>query len=213
MEVLDAIEVRHSIRKYTEEPVSDDDLMTMLRAATIAPNAGNRQGWHFIAVKNKDVLGRMKESIRAQTEELASLAEETGMKKEAREMRGRLPLMVFFATAPVTVAVCERQDPPDGMGQILLKKGLSDDEIERLRPSRMMQSIGAAVENLMLTAVSLGYGTCWMTGPLIAVKQLEGILDVKPPFRLVALIPIGRPAQTPSTRPRKPLPEVVTIIR
>ncbi len=212
MEVLDAIQARHSIRKFTDDPVDSGDLIAMLRAATLAPNPSNRQQWRFIAVQNKDVLRRMREAIQARAQEMISFAEDHGMMEEARELRGRLTNSSFFETAPATIAACERIDPPDARARVFQAQGLSDAEIDNRLPSRAIQGIGAAIENLMLVAVSLGYGTCWMTSPMIAVHELEKILQVEPPFRLVALVPIGRPAQSSAGRPRKLLEEVVAII-
>ena len=212
MEVIDAIETRTSIRKFGDDPVEDEDLKTMLRAATRAPNPGNRQQWHFIVVKNKDVLRQMREAVESETWKLIEAAKERHMMEEAKEVRSRLSVFLFFEDAPLTIAVCERIDPPDGRARIWQAMGLSPSEIDRLRPARVLQGIGAAIENLTLAAISLGYGTCWMTGPLIAVHQLEEILEVKPPHRLIALIPVGRPAQHPALRPRKSVEEVMSVI-
>jgi nitroreductase len=50
---------RRSIRKYTDEPVSDDDLKNLLKAAMAAPSAGNQQSWEFVAVRDRDTLNTM----------------------------------------------------------------------------------------------------------------------------------------------------------
>ena len=47
---------RRSIRKYTNQPVSDDDIEKILRAAMAAPSAGNQQPWEFIIIKDKKLL-------------------------------------------------------------------------------------------------------------------------------------------------------------
>jgi hypothetical protein len=47
MDVMEAILTRRSIRKYTGEPVSEEDLQTILRAGSYAPSAHNYQPWHF----------------------------------------------------------------------------------------------------------------------------------------------------------------------
>jgi len=50
MDALEAIFTRRSIRAYTSEPVSEEDLKVILEAAMNAPSASNRQPWHFIVV-------------------------------------------------------------------------------------------------------------------------------------------------------------------
>lgn len=52
-EVLDAIWSRRSVRRFTDEPVSDDDLENILRAAQMAPSAGNLQAYDFVVVRNQ----------------------------------------------------------------------------------------------------------------------------------------------------------------
>ena len=56
MDVTKAILSRRSIRKYTEEPVSDDDIEALLSAAMHAPSAVNEQPWHFVTIKDRKIL-------------------------------------------------------------------------------------------------------------------------------------------------------------
>lgn len=51
-----------------------------------------------------------------------------------------------------------------------------------------------------------------MTGPLVAYRELEEILGVDAPWELVALVPLGVPADLPSSRPRRGLEEIVTFL-
>lgn len=53
MDLFEALRTRRSIRKYTEEPVSDDDLHHILDAAMHAPSAVNEQPWHFVIVRDE----------------------------------------------------------------------------------------------------------------------------------------------------------------
>lgn len=56
MEVLDAIFTRRSIRRFTGEPIAEEDMKKILRAGFSAPSAHNRQPWHFVVVRDKDTL-------------------------------------------------------------------------------------------------------------------------------------------------------------
>jgi nitroreductase len=56
MDALTAIFTRHSIRKYTDQPVSDDTVRILLQAAMSAPSARNEQSWEFIVIRNKETL-------------------------------------------------------------------------------------------------------------------------------------------------------------
>ena len=50
---------RHSIRRYTPDPVSSDDVKTILEAALLAPSSKSKRPWQFIVVENKDKLERL----------------------------------------------------------------------------------------------------------------------------------------------------------
>ena len=53
---MENILTRRSIRKYTDDPVSDDQVTELLRAAMAAPSAGNQQPWQFVVVRDRAVL-------------------------------------------------------------------------------------------------------------------------------------------------------------
>jgi len=61
-ELIDTIYSRRSIRRYTEEPVSEEQIKTLLEAAMAAPSASNRKPWHFVVVTERETLGRLAEA-------------------------------------------------------------------------------------------------------------------------------------------------------
>jgi len=61
MDALDVIFTRRSIRRYTDESVSESDLKTILEAGMNAPSASNRQSWHFIVVNTREKLNAITE--------------------------------------------------------------------------------------------------------------------------------------------------------
>ena len=56
MEVMKAILTRRSIRQYTAQPVPDEVITDLLRAAMSAPSAGNQQAWQFVVVDDRQIL-------------------------------------------------------------------------------------------------------------------------------------------------------------
>ena len=58
---MDAIFHRTSIRKYTGQPVEDDKIQRLLRAAMAAPSAGNQQPWEFYVVTDREALRELSE--------------------------------------------------------------------------------------------------------------------------------------------------------
>ena len=56
MDTMESIFGRRSIRKYTDQVVTDDIVTQLLKAGMYAPSAGNQQSWEFVIVKNKETL-------------------------------------------------------------------------------------------------------------------------------------------------------------
>ena len=56
MEAIEAILTRRSVRRFSPQPVSEDEITLLLRAAMQAPSAGNAQPWHFVVVTERSAL-------------------------------------------------------------------------------------------------------------------------------------------------------------
>jgi nitroreductase len=63
MEVLQAIKDRRSIRKYTEEPVTENQLNQILEAGRWAPSRGNSQPWKFIVIDDSQIRNELADTI------------------------------------------------------------------------------------------------------------------------------------------------------
>lgn len=63
-ETLQTIKARRSVRAYTEQQVSAEDLNLILEAATYAPNGMHLETWHFTAIQNKEVLKELNDKIK-----------------------------------------------------------------------------------------------------------------------------------------------------
>lgn len=63
-EILKTIKSRRSVRAYTEQQISQEDLSTILEAATYAPSGMGLQTWHFTAIQNGAVLEELNEKIK-----------------------------------------------------------------------------------------------------------------------------------------------------
>jgi nitroreductase len=60
-ELIQTIFARRSIRKYTDEPVTEEQIETLLKAAMAAPSASNRKPWHFVVVTKREKLDELAE--------------------------------------------------------------------------------------------------------------------------------------------------------
>ena len=59
LNILEGIFTRRSVRNFTGKIVDDKTLLTILKAGSYAPSAKNKQPWHFIVVKNKEILEQL----------------------------------------------------------------------------------------------------------------------------------------------------------
>lgn len=59
MELLEGIRTRRSIRKYTDQPVTREQLREIIKAGTMAPSGLNNQPWRFVTVQNTEILHKL----------------------------------------------------------------------------------------------------------------------------------------------------------
>lgn len=71
----------------------------------------------------------------------------------------------------------------------------------------LWQNAGIAVEHMVLKAVDLGLGSCWVG--IVDREKAKKILKLEDRYDIVALLPIGYPDQEPSPRTRLPMNEIL----
>ena len=187
----------------------------MLNAARMAPSGGNSQPWQFIVVYNKKKIAEMVNTIRKKINDLPKLLNGCIENSEVESwfLANRFKRWsLFFSEAPITIAVLVKYFERRYV-KCFTKKGLDLFEANKYFGFVEIQSVGAAIENLLLAAHRLGYGACWMNVPFVAKDELKKILGVKSPWDLIAMIPVGIPDHTyaPLRQRRKKLQEIVTF--
>jgi len=208
MELIEAIKKRRSIRKFKSDKIPKKDIYDIVQAACLAPSAHNKQMWRFIAISNKDILIEMKKAIMNEIEKISNWPE---LKEAGVRAKGMRAYSTFFVKAPLVFAVLVK--PYHSMVDEILKlEGLRKGQSELLSSHVEIQSVAAAVENLLLAAAEKGYGACWMCGPLIAAPVLDKILKIEKPWKLMALVPMGIPNQELKPKIVKKTEEVLEFI-
>jgi len=209
MDLFDAIKGRTSIRRFKQTPVPDEDIRKILDAGRLAPSANNTQPWSFLVIKDKETLKKMAGAVREMVDRMIPYAEDEKQAQRLGAYKGTY--YTFFENAPVVIAVfMEGYDA--GTDKLLARMGYPAEDIMRLRPLPGLQSVAAAIEHMQLALHALGYGSCWMTGPLVAQEAFEKLLGYGKDKFIAALMPIGVPDEHPQARPRKALEELVKRI-
>lgn len=209
MEIFECIDTRKTIRKYTDYIPTDDEIKRIINSARLAPAAMNTQNWKFLAVFNKDIKHKMAQAVLDKYDEITSgIDEET-----ARAVSSYKAHSTFFETAPVII-VCIEIKAPSFMGGVLEMAKYTQNEIANMRPDSYLLSMGGAVENMALSAHALGLSSCWMVAPVLAHGEFKKILNLGEDDKIVTILTIGKPyANNPNRAPKKPLEEVMEIVK
>lgn len=192
MDVLDAIRERRSIRNYKEDPIPQDVLTKILDAGRLAPSGKNAQPWRFVVVqgdKRAEMVQVMREGIAARKEE--------GIPPGSSEWTAKV-----MAQAPVTVFVFNVN------ADLFSVPGDVSDMFSCLVDT---QSIGAAIQNMLLAATELGVGSLWICDVFYACGELTAWLGEC--HQMVAAVALGYPDEGPGPRPRMSVDEVTTWVR
>jgi nitroreductase len=185
-ETLQTIQNRHSVRTFTDQEVSGEQIKVLLQAANEAPSAHNQQSWRFIVIRDQ------------KKQELANLV--TAKSSEFEKPASALLRMAArsILSAPVVIAVANTGDLIEhGTELFKIRKDMAKDFFRTME----IQSSAAAVENLLLAATSVGLSTVWL-GILFLIK--DDVLQFlgEPKGEFMAVIPVGYAAKS-GTGPQK----------
>ena len=196
MDFFETIRKRRSIRRFTDEPVHEKDLMAMLEAARLAPSPKNEQPWYFIVIRDRQEIENLRDMVNALLDAQIHAAENKAYKKSLKNRRFNA---VNVFDAPVVIVALTRPYPTaDPENQPIFNQGL--------------QAISAAIAQMHLAATALGYGGCWVVLPLeLGRIEIEAMLGVKKPWFAAAMLSIGVPSEEPSPAKRKPIEEIFTL--
>ena len=185
MEFKDVVFSRRSIRKYTNEPVSDEDLQYILECGISAPSGVNFQPWYFVAVRSKEQMERLCAVMSDSSDKLYDNLT-TRFKSHPEVAQESLAFIRRLGGAPVVILAFRHKTSYTKTDETIV------------------QSVSAALENIALAAADRGLGSCWMTAPIETADDTR-LQEMFAPEngRMVALMTIGHPAQTPPPVARK----------
>jgi coenzyme F420-0:L-glutamate ligase/coenzyme F420-1:gamma-L-glutamate ligase len=182
-ELLDLIKQRRSIRKYQPRPVSLEAIQGLLEAAQFAPSAHNAQPWRFIVLLSDSAKQKLTQAmIEAWLKDLkrdgAPAQQRSALTKTYTER---------FTQAPAVIIAC-----------LTLQNMMQYPDEQRQKNERDMavQSLAAAIQNLLLAAHAQGLATCWYCAPLFCKNVVRETLQIPADVEPQALITVGYPDET-----------------
>ena len=184
MDVRECLLTRRSVRKYKNEPLSDELLHRILEPAMAAPSAVNRQNWYFVVIRSSVAMYSFKSIMYRIMLGVQDFLKQR-FAKNPEVVEATKNFLVSLGNAPVCVLAFELKEEYNG-------------------DSGATQSVAAAIENLLLSAWSEGVGTCWMS-PHMSPELKEEVQRTFAPDKgeFVAAITMGWPDHEPKMPARK----------
>ena len=207
MDVLEAIETTRAVRRYTDEPVTDDEIMRCISAAIHGPSGGNIQPWQFLAVTDpavKRAIGDVYRRAYARyepavlkvrpplknAEDEAAFQRTLAASRHLAEHMGETPALVLVLMPNISMTLQDAEGPLD--------------------VGTPFASVYPAVQNFMLAARALGIGTTLTTVYRIYQDEVRAICRIPARYEIVALIPMGRPQGKFGRGRRRPAEQVTS---
>ena len=180
MSSLRTIYTRRSIRRYTNQPVASTLIDQLLDAAIWAPSAHNRQPWRFAVLTTPEAKERLANQMcaRLRADRLRDGDMIEVVEQDVNRSRERI------VSAPVVIIACLSMHDMDQY---------PDEPRASAERTMAIQSVSMAIQNLLLTAHSLGLGACWMCAPLFCPDVVRDALSLPGDWEAQALITIGYP--------------------
>ncbi len=213
-ELANLIKSRRSIRVWQDKEVTEELLTRAIELATWAPNAANQQNWRFYLIMNRAIIKEIADAVQASADRMAAWSESAKFGNATVRWQQRAS---FFRTAPAAIAIAAAQYQSIA-DQILAAREEGDSQARQMRQWRQVadsriQSVSSAVAYLLLILHQMGLGAIWMTGPIQAKGEIEKILKVPSEMDVVTFIPVGYPVGVPAPMTRKPVGEVLEVVR
>jgi PPOX class probable F420-dependent enzyme len=187
---------RRSVRAFATRPVPRAIVEEAIAAAGWAPSPHGSQPWRFAVVESQErreaLADAMAETWRAQLR--LDGQDETVVAARLEKSRDRL------RRAPVLIVPC------------LYLAGLDaypDADRQQAEETMAVQSLGAAVQNLLLSLYAAGVDAGWMCAPLFCPEVVQDALGLNADLIPHALIAVGFAAADPVRRSRRPLGELI----
>ena len=193
MSLLQGIRTLRSVRKFKHEPVTDDAIRSILKAATNAASGSNTQPWQFVVVRDPRVKARLTDPML--TTWLQRLGSGPGMSDRMKSVYDDATEMLRnTANVPAIIFCC------------------IDFDLSSKSEEVRYGSIFPAVQNLMLAAHALGLGSCLTAHGSTSTRgepEVKKILGIPDHIKVACLVYLGYPRVKLGPPKRKPVEQFI----
>ena len=190
------IQGRRSVRTFRPDPVPRALIERVLDAARWAPSPHGRMPWRFAVITTAETKARLADAMGETWQATLAMDQEPTAIVAQRLANSHERIR----DAPVLVLLCLYTGDLDHY---------PDRERQAAERTMAIQSLGAAAQNILLTAYHLGLDGGWMCAPLFCPDTVRAALELPDALEPHALLPLGYPARDPKRRPRLPLDQLV----
>lgn len=192
--LLDLLRKRRSVRNYTDQQVSEDEIMRLIEAAVQAPSGMNAQSWCFTMIQDPERLARIRRRIAAIYRCLLRMLDSRVSKFMLRMQVGREAVEVLEEARPLLEGIVDAQRSGGdrlfwGAPTLVVVHSPEEDPTG-------VESAHYAVANFMLMATTMGLGTC-LIGFLTAVAdqdpRVREYIELPEDHSLDAALVVGYP--------------------
>lgn len=202
MNVKEAIAARHSVRAFTKGTLREAEIVELLEAARNAPSSLNSQPWRFKVISDAADLAWFgtSEATRKQAWLAGAAAIIVCCVDLAHYVKDSQAAAFYFKENKIIEG-----EPMAGIEAYVAREEQSP-ELAKFAACAM--NLGIAVSFMMLRAVEMGLGTCWIG--MLDEANIKARFGLAPTQRVVSLLAVGHPAEgTVPPRIRKSLDEIV----
>jgi coenzyme F420-0:L-glutamate ligase/coenzyme F420-1:gamma-L-glutamate ligase len=187
-----AIQARRSVRNFSEMPVDGATVAQLVALACTAPAPHHSRPWRFVYVRTQTARERLADAMsgawRADLErEGRSVLEIDGLLRRSQAQLTDAPVLLL---ACLTLAA-ERSWPDEGR--------------RRAERDMFVQSLGAALQNLLLAAGEAGLAGYLKGAPLFCAPIVRSTLGLPDDWEPTFLVLLGYPANDAEPTPRDPI--------
>jgi coenzyme F420-0:L-glutamate ligase/coenzyme F420-1:gamma-L-glutamate ligase len=187
---------RRSIRQYQPRPVPRELVVQVIDAARWAPSPHGRMPWRFVVLTQPERKRCLADAMAVEWERNLEMDRQPPEIVAVRLQKSKARV----TGAPVVIIPClylgDLDEYPDAQRQ-------------QAETTMAVQSLGAAIQNMLLTAYQLGLDTGWMCAPLFCPAVVGGALDLDRALIPQALIMLGYTTHEPQRRERLPLDTII----
>ncbi|MHA1377817.1 MAG: nitroreductase family protein [Candidatus Helarchaeota archaeon] len=184
MDLEQVIKTRRSIRKYKTIKIQIQDIMEILENVIWAPSAHNSMPYYFLIIESPEIKTKLsKQMAEVYIKDLKK--DKISVSQRSKIIEDSLKK---FTSPPILIIPC--------LSMERMHK-YPDRKRQNAEYTMAIQSVSAAIQNLLLASHARGFGCCWYCAPLFCQDVIRKVLHIPKSYDPQAIITFGYPDENP----------------